>query len=304
MKNPLKYIFGLGLKEFAKTTDDPEAIASAMDAMPTMTEKEVKTEPPKSQLDDDKRHGKDDDDKRHGRDDDRRARMHGALDKILNEYEEKEKAGDVDLGALKDLLNQFFTEEQAEQEHEGDAKEGVVAGKENVGENKEQSEAGAEAEQIDDEEEVKPVGEVKAADDKKKGKDDDDDKRSADDAEIVHPEPELSAKERPESQMDQAILRKAQLQVLKSLRPFAARSKDKAFRNAFDTALRQVREEGDGSGSHAALLEASQRSSASDQLSQMGVDDATPMQKQAVAFDDMYKNAMKARTEKAGVGRR
>jgi hypothetical protein len=36
----------------------------------------------------------------------------------------------------------------------------------------------------------------------------------------------------------------------------------------------------------------------------MGVDDATPMQKQAVAFDDMYKNAMKARTEKAGVGRR
>jgi hypothetical protein len=293
VKNPLKHLFGLGLKEYSKTTDDPEQIATmVMDAMPAMTTEEGKAEPPESQLDDDKKRARDDDDKKRKAkddmkscDDDRHSRMHRALDLVLGNEAKKKQAADVDLDELGKLLGEYFQEEKAEPEHSGDAKE-----EEKEEKAKDKSASEAEKEAADDEEEVKPIGEAKAADD-----DEEEKKEKSEDSEIVHPEPELEPKEREESQMDEAAARVALKRALNSLRPFIARSKDKKLIAAFDNEVKKLKVKGGGDGSYAEFAKAAERSSATDQLKSMGVDDVTPLQKAAAEFDDMYKKTREAR---------
>jgi hypothetical protein len=320
VKNPLKHLFGLGLKEFSKTTDDPEAIATmVMDAMPAMTKEEGKADPPQSQLDEekkdkadkeaeDKRKAKDamkscDEEKKEEKGDDRGARMHKALDLILANENKKKEAVDVDLDELGKLMGQYFQEEKGETEHQTDAKE-EKENKEQTGESEKEAEENGE-----DEEEVKPISEEKAADkeeEKKEEKAEDDENKEAEDAEIVQSEPELAPNEREESQMDEeavkAIVKSSQLDVLKRLRPIIARTKDKTVHAAFDTALRRIKA-GDAAskngGTYKEFAKAAERSTASDQLSKMGVDDLTPMQKRAKDVEDIYKKAMETRMKSA-----
>ena len=133
--NVLKHLLGLGLKAYA-TDAEPEELAAAAEAI---------NEKPPAEANDKGKKGKDakskdgespdepeeddeadvEDRKPRGRDrkpakDAHRQRMHDALDDLLNKEDDGESAEvtDADLEELKNLLGQFFTEEEAEPEHE------------------------------------------------------------------------------------------------------------------------------------------------------------------------------------------
>ncbi|MGD0039101.1 MAG: DUF2213 domain-containing protein [Isosphaeraceae bacterium] len=295
--NILKQIWARGLKAFAadeKTT--PEDLAEVMDqhAPGAVTKEEGKAEPPKTQLptgkvatdddkakDDDKRHGKDDDDRKSAKDD-RRSKLHSALDKILTEKEEQEAAGDVDLDELKSLLTEFFTEEKKEPAHEdNDA----------IPEELKPIEAGGgEERRAADDDDKK----VKDDDDKAHGKDDDkgrdDDKKAAGDSEVVRPEPELEKKDEPKPQFDEARA------ILRTLKPFVAKSGNKKLIAAYDSEARRLRQLITGGahqdGSYSKFLDASHVSMASDA---QGREKITEAQKMAAELDAAYK---KERTER------
>ena len=137
-KMDLRRLFGLGLKALATDAETkPEDLAEAAEAFGKEKEKPKPAEDRRA----DDSHRADDrraDDRRaddvrpHA--DDRRARMHAALDKMLaGERPEPEPipaerepvaAEDVDLEELRDLLSEFFEEEEAEPAHQEGAEGG------------------------------------------------------------------------------------------------------------------------------------------------------------------------------------
>ena len=121
--NLLKHVFGLGLKAFAQDAE-PEKLAEAAEEAKKLESKSPSAEDRKS----DDRHADD----RHAEDrkaedakaadgdrraDDRGARLHAALDRVLQHHADKRAAEDVDLEELKGLMGQYFEEEKGEGEH-------------------------------------------------------------------------------------------------------------------------------------------------------------------------------------------
>ena len=273
VKERILKILGIGIKEFTKDADPVEVaktqsslskFSAVMDAM----SEEGNVEPPKTQdddkkLTDDKAKAKDDDDKKKAKDDDDRKRLHDALESILKKKEEKKQAGDADIEELKKQLNEYFTEEEQEAEHSGD-------------------------------DELKPIeeGERRAADDDdKKAKDDDDDddddkKKAKDASEVVRPEPNLKEGESPESQFDSARV------VLKSLRPFVARSNNKgliaAFNVTMDSVRKGIKRESERGGGYTEFLAATRSGAKDEKGAAMKPPEESPVQKRARELDAMY----------------
>ena len=298
VSNFFKHIVGLGFKAFAAEEKDPEKISEALDQTSAAIGKaEGKADPPETQLkpakddkakdddrtkddkakDDDKVRdkAKDDDkskdDKSKVKDDDRRTKLHSALDKILDAKEEEEKAGDADLQELSRLLQEFFKEEGAEEEHaDADVPEEL------------QPIQGEERKVGDDKLKVK-VKDDECKDDKAK------DDKTKDDAEIVRPEPKLEEKEKPEGTFDEARA------VLKAIRPFVARSGNKKLIAAYDSEARRVRAgltKADGNGgSYRDFLVASQTLSSKATDSKEGM---SPAQKESADLDAEYKKQREA----------
>ncbi len=137
MRNPFLHIWGRGLRAMANDADtDPEDLAqAALDLAKREDDRHM-----------DDRHGRDEEfeiertgqvsdrrsrDARRGRDldpeievthtEDRRRRLYDRLDDIMDARDRR--ATDTDLEELKDLLTQFFSEEEQEPEHAGDDEE-------------------------------------------------------------------------------------------------------------------------------------------------------------------------------------
>lgn len=277
MSNLLKHLHGLALKAFA-TDADPEKMAEAAEAL-------SETPPDAAE---DARRGRD----RKGKDadpdlyeetltQDRKARdrrsrdeavidptdedhepagdrkvMHDALDKLLDAQDAKRgrdrKAGDADIAALKDLLNDFFTEEEAEPEHQ--AADADPAELEEVLGAGEEPDAEDEA---DPGEELEPSGEENLAEDRfvpdpatggRLGK------CSACGARLREGDlecPDCGAEtgtamdDEPMAEdrkvRDRARAADGVRATLAMLRPFVARSNDAAVKKAFNTALGTLR---------------------------------------------------------------
>ncbi len=297
VKERILKILGLGMKEFAKDAD-PVELAKAnrsmnefnkvMDAM----SEEGKVQPPESQFDAEEEAKKKEaekkaaedkkaaDDKamadRKARDDDFGKRMHDALETVLAKHREDKEAKDVDLSELSKLFSGYMSEEKKEPQH------------------------GADDDKAKDEK-IEPVeeGERKAADGKcaKCGKDNKecacDAKDKAKDAEIVSPEPVLSEEERPESQFDSAM------EVLKSLRPFVARSNDQKIRKAFNIALDRVtaakKVESNGGGGYSEFLAATGRTARDGDGKEITAPE-TPAER-AKKIDEMYAQEREKRSK-------
>ena len=122
-----KTIFGRGLQAMAKDEGaDPEKLTEAVEealehknaAAPPVKDAAPPAAPP---VVEERRLPAAED----HRADDFRSRMHDALEEMLKGKERQpEKAEDVDLDALKELLSQFFSEEEGEAAHQDAAPEG------------------------------------------------------------------------------------------------------------------------------------------------------------------------------------
>lgn len=168
---------------------------------------------------------------------DRKA-AHDALDKILdkrkaNDAKAKDsaKAADSNVAALKTLLDEFLTEEESEPEHSEDAVDPVeleeLLGEEDCpdcGEAHDSEECPGESEGASGEENIGDAEEGESPD-----PDSDDDQ-----ADVEPADDKARAK-------DRARAADAAMATLRLLRPFAARSNDKAFQATFNRALDSVK---------------------------------------------------------------
>ena len=170
----------------------------------------------------------------HGPGEDRRV-MHDALDRLLDAEDAKHgrdrRADDTDLEALKNLLSEFFTEEEAEPQHETD--DADPAELEEVLGAGEQPDAEDEA---DPGEELEPSGEENLAED---------------DDEVVE-EDEPMAEDR--KIRDRARAADGVRATLAMLRPAVARCSDASVKRAFNTALGSLRASRANSGDYGAFV--------------------------------------------------
>jgi hypothetical protein len=198
-----------------------------------------------------------------------RAKMHSALDKILDRRDEKAKMEDVNMGELETLLSEYFEEESEEPEHQGDG------------------------------EEVMPISDAEMCDepeDKEKEKE----KKGEKDSEIVRPEPHLAPGEVPQSQLDAAIL-EGQLAMLNNLRPMIVASGDANAKKFFNEQLGAVtaarKKSGGTPGSSYSLVR-----TAAGRLSAGATDSMAKTQKTAAQkaqeWDEMYAKEREKRSRK------
>ncbi len=251
-KSWLRSLMGKHLIDMARATDaDPEKI---MDAAEEMHADDDDAEPPKNtganEFKSDDKKGKDgelpealkehefkSEDKKKGKDDememseDRKA-AHDALDRIMDKRRAKDsKAADSNVAALKTLLDEFLSEEEAEPEHADDTDpaelERVLAGE------AEDCPACGMAHDTEEcpGEELVESGEEEVTDEEGESPDPDSD----DDEEDVEP-----ADDRRKG-ADRARAADGAAAVLRMIRPFAARSNDKAFQATFNRALDSVK---------------------------------------------------------------
>lgn len=141
----LAKLFGLGLKAAAQDAETkPEDLAAMASEFAASDKKADDKKAEDRHADDKKADDKKADDKKaedrraddrradDHRTDDRRKAMHDALDRMLeceaDRHADDRRADDTDLEELKGLLNQFFTEEQNEGEHNADEVPPIVEG--------------------------------------------------------------------------------------------------------------------------------------------------------------------------------
>lgn len=247
--NWMQRLLGLGLKAVAADAS-PEELAEAAKAVHEHEKEEPKTEEKPAadrraddrraddkraddrkaddrRADDRKADDKKADDRRADdrRADDSRSRMHAMLDRILDcraddRHEEDERADDVDLVELRDLLDEFFEEEEREPEHED--------GEEEQGEEVEAAEdvdffTNKYGYQI-------PIRGSKGYSRAKAGEPR---KRRAKDSDFI------------DSDGRRNVPAEDGMAVLRALRPMIARSKDAKLRDAFNRQVRAIRGNGD-----------------------------------------------------------
>ena len=132
VQNLLKHILGLGLKAYAADAD-PEKLAEAAEAVKEEKEKQEAPLKPAQDTEPKPAEPKDPKDPKDPKPaaedahaDDRRAKLHSALDRMLDKITpvEAKPAEDVDIEELRDLLDQFFQEEEGEEEHQEGEGEG------------------------------------------------------------------------------------------------------------------------------------------------------------------------------------
>ena len=260
--NLLKHLKGLALTAYAKDSEDPEKVAEAAEVLNNETPPAEATDKGKKGKDSRARDGESPDDpedddadvedrKPRAKDrkpakDAHRQRMHDALDDLLDKEDDGEsaEATDADLEELKSLLGQFFSEEEAEPQHEAadieepdtteldevlggePAVDGTVE-EEQLPEEVQDLEPAIEEEDPDGEEDLAPVGDAGKYD--MCGKPAKDRARAADGAAAA----------------------------LKIMRPFVARCGDAKVQKAFNAALGSItRSSRATSGSHAAFSSA------------------------------------------------
>jgi len=186
---------------------------------------------------------------------DRRKRLHDALDRQL-EAEDRKNSHDADIEDLKKLLGAKDESEEEEKKAEEKDAEG-------------------------EESEVKPIEDAEG---------EEEEKEESEDSEIVRPEPDLPAGDRPKSQFDSAI------KVLKAMRPFIAKTHDKKLHAAFDTIVRSTnaaaRQQKSGGGDYGQFLTAARTSRGKDSSAE------TPAQESTRRFQEVYNKARKDRTAK------
>ena len=222
VKNNLLHLLGLGLRAKAADAEtDPEELAQAAVDVGKFADDKRKAGDGDLEIEET---GQVKDRKRKARDlepeeeeepvyDAHHKRMHDALDKMLDT-----RGKDADIEALKDLLSDFFTEEEEEPQHEvADTEEEEVEDADPA-ELEELLGAGEEPDEEaeDAEEEIGPGGEENLE------------------------EEEEEAEDRRHRAKDRATAHDGAVATLKMLRPFVAHCKDSAVKNAFNTALGSV----------------------------------------------------------------
>ena len=274
--NLFKHVFGLGLKAMAQDADaDPEKLAEAAKAFhdpdepkpPKAADKkadDAELEPDLEKKVEKKVEVKDKKADDAVEEPDDRARLHAALDKVLDKCATRKaddkRADDVDLEELRELLSEFFEEEEQEPEHQEG--EGEGGGEEE-----------SEPEPIADREEPEPEPEkARAMDSRRK-------RRAAD--EFIE---RVSETERPERRASDAM------RVLKALLPVIARSNDAQTRRAFNSLIAAERRTSRPSTGSYAAFGAAARQRAAD----VAPDPTRPsadQQKLQAAYDGRLKGA-------------
>ena len=274
-----KDIFGAGIKAHAADAEPEELAEATMDAMEKhMRHEDDEKDARDSRAKDRKARDKHEDDRGRDRhaDDRKRDRVHDALDRLMDG-----RAKDTDLDELRDLLDEFFEEEQEEPEHEEDRgrdrrgrdKRGKDSRK---ARDKRADDGGAEEEEEAEQTpkiEVEHLREALSKDESEEHEDEheheeeesheDDsthehDEAHEDDSDENQNEPisEDWREDEPEEDQfeedrardkrgrdkarDRGRAHDGALAVLKTFRPFVARSQDKALRAAYDAALKEV----------------------------------------------------------------
>lgn len=246
----LRLFMGKHLIEMARATDaDPEKIMEAAEALNDDAEPSKNTQENEFKSEDKK--GKDgevpealkknqfkaeDEDDEVAMD---RKRAHDELDKILDKRKGKDsaKAKDANIEALKTLLDEFLSEEEKEPEHTEDEEpeidpselEAVLAG------GAEDEEPCPDCGEAHDEEECPGEELVESGEEVMDEEGESPDPDSDDDQEDVEP-----AKDRRKA-ADRARAADGAMATLRMLRPFVARTGDKAVQNAFNRALDSVK---------------------------------------------------------------
>jgi len=218
--NLRKHIWGLGLRAAAQDADiEPEKLA---ELTPPEAEDKKKARDEDFEIEETgqvkdtrKRKAKDlDPEIEETHTNDKRGRMHDALDKMLDA-----RGKDADIEALKDLLNDFLSEEETEPQHEAkDAEEEEEVEDADPAELEEllgEGEEPDEEEADDAEEEVGPGGEENF-------------------------EEEEEADDRKKRAKDRATAHDGAVATLRMLRPVVARCNDASVKAAFNTALSSV----------------------------------------------------------------
>jgi hypothetical protein len=233
VSNIIKHLLGLGLKQYATTETDPEKLAEAAEALNQKPLSVRARAADAAEEEDepvvDRRKGKD---RKKGKDDlgdepdediepvdDKRKKMHDALDAMLDR-----KGKDADMEELRSLLDEFLSEEETEPQHAAEEDAGDVGPLEEVI-----------AEETDGEELCPECGMTEDACECEA----DDEEEAPGEAVVESGEEELEAEDRRKAhdrgRASDAVA--GSLATLKVLRPFVARSNDRALKNTFNNAL-------------------------------------------------------------------
>ncbi len=177
---------------------------------------------------------------------DSRDRIHDALDRCMDG-----KADDSDLEQLRDLLDEFFEEEEGEPEHEEDRKADDRRTKDRKAKDRKRTRDSEES--AEEEAEQEPKLDVKGLRKVLSDEDEDDDTaheddKHEDDADEDEDDPiseEWQEGEPKEDEFEKTSDRKGRakdgaIEVLKALRPFAAKTTDVNIRRAYDALLREA----------------------------------------------------------------
>ena len=221
----LKHLLGIGLKAFAADAK-PEELAEAAELV---KEHKAADEPIKPEPQPPAKPVEEPKPAQPAADPDRE-RLHKALDKVLDRRQAADaESEDADLEELKKLLSEYLTEEEGEEQHQDEGEEG--------------EEEGEDEEEVGHEDEEEREGEMV-------------EKPRAGDALLVEP----IGKTRSAKATDYAVT----AQVLRTLKPGIARSKDAGLRRAFDAACDIINQAARkaGSGSYGAVVRAATARSA------------------------------------------
>jgi len=233
VKNNLLHLLGLGLRAKAADAEtDPEELAQAAVDVGKFADDKRKTGDGDLEIEET---GQVKDRKRKARDlepeeeeepayDARHKRMHDALDKMLDA-----RGKDADIEALKDLLNDFFTEEEEEPQHEAADTEEEEVEDADPAELEELLGAGEEPDEEAEDAEEEPDEEAEDAEEE-----------AGPGGEENLEEEEEEVEDRGRRAKDRATAHDGAVATLKMLRPVVARCKDAAMKNAFNTALASV----------------------------------------------------------------
>lgn len=273
-----KHIFGAGIKAHAADAEPEELAEATMDAMEKhMRHEDDEMDARDSRAKDRKARDKHEDDRGRDRhaDERKRDRVHDALDCLMDG-----RAKDTDLDELRDLLDEFFEEEQEETEHEEDrGRDRRGRDKRGRDSRKARDKRADDGDGVEEEAEQTPKIEVEhlrkalSKDESEEHEDEheheeeesheDDsthehDEAHEDDSDENQNEPisEDWREDEPEEDQfekdsardkrgrdkarDRGRAHDGALAVLKTFRPFVARSQDKALRAAYDAALKEV----------------------------------------------------------------
>jgi hypothetical protein len=244
-KNKLLRLFmGKHLIELARATDaDPEKIMDAAEALQAPEAGEAAEQTDKKGKDNDPAAEGKELDKDHEPANDRRRAMHDALDDLLD-ARDKKKGKDSDIAELKDLLDQFLSEEEQEPEHAAADEVGPADPAELESVLGADDEAcpecglGKDACECEDDE-ADPGQEVEASGEEFIEDADEPDEELDEDHEPAMDR--AKAKDAKAKDAGRARANDAAAAVLRMLRPSIARTGDKAVQQAFNAALNSVK---------------------------------------------------------------